>query len=380
MPSLIEPGSDRLADDGRSATFRLRAGATWSDGAPITAADLRRTADARFVAGVEDPGTDGVITVRFTQALPGWRRLWSGTDSVAAPGPNMWGGPFTLGSYTPGLEAVLLPRPGWWGGKGPFLDEVRLVLVPDSTVARELLAAGDLDVVMPPAATVRTDQLEAVPGLEVEGVQGGGWWVGLFLDADVGAEERQAVVETVDRQRFVSVLLEGEAVQLDGLAGAEDDTWASVDVGTSAGLQGGDTVTVSGAHEEPMTALLLRAMQKRARAAEGTLELRTSEADQVERWVAAGEYDAAVMMTWDPPEPCWSCRWSAVDSALAAAADGGSAQAAIQLEAAVRDQALALPLWRPRTVVAWRDGLNGVRPNGWALNAAWNAAHWWRSG
>lgn len=37
-----------------------------------------------------------------------------------------------------------------------------------------------------------------------------------------------------------------------------------------------------------------------------------------------------------------------------------------------------LPLWHPTTVVAWRDGLNGPRANGFALNGAWNAADWWR--
>src|SRR5205823_4152990 len=44
-PSLVAPGSDHLAADKRSASFRLRAGATWSDGTPITAEDLRRSAD-----------------------------------------------------------------------------------------------------------------------------------------------------------------------------------------------------------------------------------------------------------------------------------------------------------------------------------------------
>lgn len=379
IPSLAEPGSDRLATGATSATFRLRAGATWTDGTPITAADLRRTADARFVKAVDDPGPDGAVTVHFTQPLPGWRRLWSGTDSIAAPAPGVWGGPFSLKAHTPGLEAVLVRRAGWWGGRGPFLDELRLVLVPDAAVARELLAKGELDVVMPPAATMRTDQLESIPGVDVASVQAGGWWVGLTLHPRVGIEQRQAVLATVDRERFTKVLLAGEALRLDGLAGPEDATWATVAAG-DAGAMKGHTVTLTGQAEEPMTSLLLRAMQKRARAAGGTLDLRVAEADRVEGWLAAGEYDAAVAMAWDPPGVCWTCRWSAVDSTLAAAADAGDVQAAAQLEAAVRDQALALPLWRPRTVVAWRAGLSGVRPNGWALSGAWNAWQWWRPG
>ncbi|MGI8793169.1 MAG: hypothetical protein ACR2H3_08335, partial [Acidimicrobiales bacterium] len=76
-PSLVSPGSDVTASDNLSATFRLREGGVWSDGAPITADDLRRDFDTRAVAGVDGPDADETITVRFTSPLPGWRRLWS---------------------------------------------------------------------------------------------------------------------------------------------------------------------------------------------------------------------------------------------------------------------------------------------------------------
>ncbi|HZQ27715.1 MAG TPA: hypothetical protein VFA94_08450, partial [Acidimicrobiales bacterium] len=87
--ALVDPGSDHVAPDLRSATFKLRPRAVWSNGSPITADDLRRSADARFVAGVDGPAGDGTITVRFTQRLPGWRRLWSGTSSVSSPAPGV---------------------------------------------------------------------------------------------------------------------------------------------------------------------------------------------------------------------------------------------------------------------------------------------------
>jgi hypothetical protein len=86
-------------------------------------------------------------------------------------------------------------------------------------------------------------------------------------------------------------------------------------------------------------------------------------------------------MTVDGPDVCWLCRWGSVDEALARAADSGDRAAAAALEARVRDTGLVLPLWRPRTVVAWRESVvNGVRPNGYARNAAWNAAEWWHDG
>ena len=383
-PLLVKPGSDATAPDKMSATFALRDGAAWSDGSAITADDLRRSADVRFVAGVDGPSVDGTITVRFTQALPGWRRLWSGVDSVTAPKPGVWGGPFVVASVEPGLETVLHPNPNW-KGQGPFLDELRLVLVPEAIMARQLLARGQVDVVAPPADTQRTARLSRLENVTVHGtIADGGWWVGLFLHPErLGGEERAAVAATVDRTRFVSVLLEGEAVTLDGFGGVEDKTWAAAGwsgtTDATAVVRGlrGDTVDFVGQIEEPLTLLVHRSMQKRARDAGGRLELRAAEADRVERWLREGTYDAALTMTYDGPSICWRCRWDHVDQALAAAADAGDAGAVPALEAKLAGESLLVPLWRPRALVAWRDtAVAPLRANPFGLSAAWDAWRW----
>jgi hypothetical protein len=383
-PSLVAPGSDRTAPGARSASFRLRDGAAWSDGTPITADDLRRTADGRFVAGVDGPAADGTITLRLTSALPGWRRLWSGVDAVAAPRDGVWGGPFAVASVTAGLETVLRANPGWQGG-GPHLDEVRLVLVPDATTARQLLARGEVDVVAPPAETNRAAKLARIGGVAQRSAAApGGWWAGLLLNGDrLGADDRRAVVAAVDRQRFVSTLLDREATVLDGLAGAQDATWSRVTKGDTSALRG-DVVDVVAMVEEPMSILLHRSMQKAVRAAAGgsdtRLELRAAEADRVEGWVSRREYGAALVTAWDAPSPCWTCRWSSVDAGLARAADAGDAAAVTALEAKLRDDALVLPLWRPRAVVAWRTSVlaSPLRANPYGLSAAWDAWRWSR--
>jgi ABC-type transport system substrate-binding protein len=375
-PLLVEPGSDRSPPDRLTASFRLRRGAAWSDGTPMTADDLRRTADARFVAGVDGPAPDGTITVRFTQPLPGWRRLWSHTASIAPPREGAWGGPFVVASATSGLETVLQRNPAWVGG-GPFLDEVRLVLVPDSTTARQLLERDELDVVMPPAATVRTNQLES-NGSRVERARPGGWLVWMRLNRErLPGDVRRSLVQSVDREAFVETLLGPEALLLHGLAGPEDGTWAGRTAGDVTGMRG-KTIDLAGTLEEPMTYLLERSMQKRARTVGAQLELRTAEADRVERWVSEGTYDAAIVMDIDGPDICWRCRWESVDAGLAAAADAGDAAAVSALQAKLRDDDIVLPLWRPVPVVAWRGDLQGVRANGFALSGAWNAWEWWR--
>ena len=377
LPSLVQPGSDVSAADNRSARFRLRPRGRWSDGTPITAADLRRSADSRFVAGVDGPAADGTITVRFTQALPAWRRLWSGTDSVAAPAAGVWGGPFVVAGSTPGLETVLHRNDHWWGAPAPYLDEVRLTLVPDAVTARQLLARRDLDIVMPPAESARTTQLEGVAGVTVDGVNRGGWWVGMFLPADrLSAPQRQALARSVDRRRFVSVLLANEAFPLNGFASPEDATFARAAAGAGA-WKSGSTVTMVGEDEEPVTPQLQRVIQQSAAGDKATVELRNVDAGVAETWLADRKYDAFIVMAFDPPDPCWTCRWSDVDGRLASAADAGDRRAMTDLEAELRDQAVVVPLWRPRTVVAYRNGLQGVRANGYGLDAAWDAWEWW---
>lgn len=378
-PSLVMPQSDVTGPGATSATFRLRDGAVWSDGSPITVEDLRRTADPRFVAGV-DAGGNGSVTVRFHHPLPGWRRLWSGQDSIGPPADGVWGGPFRVSSVEAGLETVLARNERWWGS-GPFLDEVRLVLVPDATTARQLLARGELDVVMPPAGTVRTPQLESTPGVDIDRVERGGWSVVLLTNPEtMSVEKRRALMASLDRAAFVRTLLAGEATLLQGFGPSpEDGTWSSVVPGEVAPL-GAETVDLVAPVEEPMAGLAHRSMQKAVRAAtdgRATIELRAAEADRVERWVADRSYEAALVPWLDPLGGCWSCRWPDVGDA-AVAADTADPAAIAALQATLRDEARVLPLWRPATVVAWRDGLRGVVANGYAASAAWNAGEWWR--
>ena len=375
--SLVEPGSPREADDLRSVTFSLRGSARWSDGRPVSVEDLRRSADPRFVEAVEGQGRR--VTLRFNQRLPGWRRLWSSLDSVPAPGDGVWGGPFVVAGRTPGLETVLRPNPRWWGD-GPYLDEVRLVLVPDADIARRLFERGELDVLMPPAATVRTRELEAVRGARVDRAAEGGWWLGLRMRPNrLDLEERAALAGSIDRDEFVGTLLKREAAVLDTVdPGAEPGRgpWDGAGPGDPGPLAG-DTVDLVATEEEPMTGLLERAMQKRTRPVDAGLELRTAEAHVVEPWVAAGDYDAAVVPVFDPPDPCWTCRWGDVAGEGATRpADAGEPGAVAALQRHLRDQWLVLPLWRPVTVVAWRGKVRGVEANGYALSAAWNAATW----
>lgn len=338
VPSLVAPGSDVEAPDFSSVSFLLRPGARWSNGAPITADDLRRSADAAWVAGVDGPAPDGRITVRFTKATPRWRQLWSDTASVAPPAPGVWGGPFVVAGMTPGLETVLRRNDQWWGGPGPWLDEVRLVLVPEAVMARQLFERGDLDVLATPAYTNRRGQL----GAGALAGEAGGWDVRLVMNPKrLNDKQRSGLVAAADARLFTETLLKDEARVGVGVVQA---------VGADVGALKGKTVVLSAEVEEPMAFSFGRALQKRVKAAGGVVELRNAEAERVEGWVASGDYDAAVLMAWTAPDGCLACPEGPV----------------------------AASLWSPLPVVAVRPGVEGVDVNPWALTPAWDADGWWR--
>lgn len=364
-PSIVEPGTDHTTKGARSARFRLRSGAVWSDGSRISVRDLRRTMDTRFVTKVDAPRPNGDILVHFKQRLPGWRELWSGLDTIDPPAEGVFGGPYRLERVTPGLETVLVANPRYYAV--PEIGELRLVLVPQSEIAIRLMERGDLDVIAPPAFTDRTKRLERIKDARV--LRGeptrGGLSVSLVANPTrLSMTQRQSLFALTDPRRFADVVLHDEATY-DGPRG----TTASV-TPTSA------VPALSVPAESSTVTLYVHAMQRRGRKTNLTFELRQGEFDQILSAYANGDFDFAVHVQPSFPTRCWICEASAINAELAAAAQGGDRRAADRLARQLAEEALILPLWREVPVVAAREGLKGVEANGFGAGPAWNAADW----
>jgi len=366
-PRLVEPGTVVERADLREVSFRLRPGAMWSDGSAIDGSDLRRTANDRFVASV-DESEDGLITVRLTQPLPGWRRLWSGVDTVVPAEPHLFGGPFMVASETEGLETVLIPNDSWWGvaaGEGPWLDELRLVVVPDQTTLLQLFARGELDVIAPWAApglqTYVCDDVEGC-GQGVDG--GGGWHAMVFLDVDrLSRDARRSLLTGFDPDAFVGSLLKGESVArpFDGL---EERPVGSLD----------REVTLSVAEDVPMLGAMARAVQIQADDDGGVVpELRVGPSRLVAEWAADDDFEVLVAEAYLGPSPCWSCLFDEVLPGEAELADAGDTGPLFERLAV---DAVARPLWVSDRVAAWPPRVQGVEANGWSMFVTWNAWQW----
>jgi peptide/nickel transport system substrate-binding protein len=176
-----------VSPDGLTWTFHLRRGARFSDGHPITSADVLFSFavanDTLLHPSVQDliridgqplgvtaPDSMTVVVVApkphalLLSAVSSVRILprhvlepvWKAGGFASAYGVTtppeslVTSGPWRLEQYVPGEKTVLAPNPYWFGvdAKGtrlPYLDELVLVQVPDQSTAALKFKAGEID-------------------------------------------------------------------------------------------------------------------------------------------------------------------------------------------------------------------------------------------
>lgn len=185
--------------DRRALTFHLQEHATWSDGQPITAEDVRWTWQAQthpdiawdyaqskdhiLDVAVVDPKT---VRFRFDQAysmqlaeanegpiLPS--HVWNGLPFSEWRNQADWfrqhlvvSGPYTLASWTPMQSIELQRNPGYFDPESPATDSVRFQVIPDKAQQIQELTSGAVHFVehVPPAQArelERSDTVELLP-------------------------------------------------------------------------------------------------------------------------------------------------------------------------------------------------------------------------
>ena len=172
----------KVADDGMSVTLKLRQGTKFSDGSPITAADvawsLKRAATPDngiwgfLVSAITDVTAvdDGTITIKLNRPDPSIIPALSVFNTAimpqkqfeASPGTTdaekakafaehpVGSGPFMLASWERGSVMKLVKNPYYWdkGDDGqplPYLDGVTFEVIPDDATRILRLQSGELD-------------------------------------------------------------------------------------------------------------------------------------------------------------------------------------------------------------------------------------------
>jgi len=187
-PSLAESWS--ASEDGLSYEFVLRQGATFHNGDPVTAEDVKFSFD-RYrgtahdllkdrVASVETPGPRQVL-FKLRQPWPdfltfygsasgaGWIVPKAYVDKVGDEGfkkAPIGAGPYKFVSFTPGIELVFEAFDQYWR-KPPSVKRLVFKVIPDETTRLAALKRGEVDI----AYSIRgelAEELQRTPGLTLK--------------------------------------------------------------------------------------------------------------------------------------------------------------------------------------------------------------------
>lgn len=155
-PPKLEPGivvAWSASADGRELRWTLSGDHRWSDGAPITAADVvegwkRRSKPDEGPYRPTGVVADDATHVRWTFAEPGpalERHLGAAKLGVARGDPGAAGAP-TAGPWRIVDDETLEPSPGW-PGPAPAVHRIRAVRLATAEDQVRALEAGEVDVV-----------------------------------------------------------------------------------------------------------------------------------------------------------------------------------------------------------------------------------------
>jgi peptide/nickel transport system substrate-binding protein len=282
-PSLAEKWV--ASPDGRTLTLTLRDGVTFSDGVPLTSADVVFTFRALYDPAVGSPLKTGVMVQGkpLQVSAPDPRTVVIALPAPFAPGIGLldnvpiypkhqlqavldartfataWGpatrpgtmaglGPFVIGEYVSGQRMTFTRNPHYWqkdaaGTQLPYLDSIVMEFLASQDAEMLRLQAGTIDLIT--IAEVRQEDIAALRRLRDQGaVQLADVGIGvdpnaLWFNLTPGAaaqkakpylgrtEFRQAIAHAVDRDAIVNTVYLGAAVPVHGPVTPGNRTWYS---------------------------------------------------------------------------------------------------------------------------------------------------------
>ncbi|SDS71274.1 ABC transporter substrate-binding protein [Microlunatus soli] len=224
----------KQSDDKLSWTFTLRDGVKFSNGQPMTSADVKFSlaqaskSDAPFsfinsvIASVTTPDDHTVVvkTKKPWSPLPSDMALYAnsivpkdyaGMSQDEFAKKPIGTGPFSFDHWTKGQQIKLVKNPNYWKPGRPYLDSVTFNVVGDSNTRATQVQSGQIQINEGPAySTIKG--LENQSGVKVGKFESS--WVSYltmnnehkpFDDPNV----RKAIAQAVDRQALIKTVLFG---------------------------------------------------------------------------------------------------------------------------------------------------------------------------
>jgi len=238
-----------------SLTFKLRKDATFHDGAPLTAADVKWSFDRSIgVGGVPKSQMEAASITKQEQfvvvdehtfrldmakhdklavicmGIPTVILFHADAVKAHATAADPWGlewtrnntaggGAYKLDRFTPGTEISMLRNPAWRGGKQPKIERVIWRTVPSAGTRRALLERGDVDLSYDPSPQDAAEMARN-PALRVIGtpMESTVQYLGLNVTMKPfdNPKVRQAIAYAIPYQKIIDVALYGRGKPLFG--------------------------------------------------------------------------------------------------------------------------------------------------------------------
>jgi peptide/nickel transport system substrate-binding protein len=230
--------------DSLSITFELRDDVRWSDGAPVTARDVRFTWELETDTLVAWPSRslkqrirdvevvdDRTVTFHFTERYP--YQLMDANDGVILPSHLLAGvprdqlrthefgrrpvgdGPYRLARWEPGQYIELEANDDYYEGS-PVVDRVVFKFVADMVTLMTQLKKGEIDLLESVPYDQQRELLEGYPDIEIyrypsRRIDFISW--NLTRELFSGADVRRALTMAINRQELIETVWGGNAVE-----------------------------------------------------------------------------------------------------------------------------------------------------------------------
>jgi len=264
VPDLAESWS--LTEDGKALIFKLRANAVFSDGSPVTAADVKWSLDRAVSLGgfpavqmkagslekaeqfvVVDEGTFRIDLIRKSKltipdlAVPVPMIINSKVAMKNATADDPWAteylhrnpagsGAFTISRWDPGQQIVYERNDKWTSGKLPGVQRVIVREVPSQATSRALVERGDVQLAFG-IPDKDASELASKPGVKVVStpIENCLYCVGLNVNFEPlkDVKVRQAIAYAVPYADIFKVAAYGKGAPMWGGASAKpaDTSW-----------------------------------------------------------------------------------------------------------------------------------------------------------
>ncbi|MCW2955815.1 MAG: extracellular solute-binding protein family 5, partial [Thermoleophilia bacterium] len=247
VPTLANGGVRELPGGGMDIRFAIEPAAVWSDGVPITCADLQFTArtlqDPRWKIGsrigwqlverVEcaDPRSVRIVLrehhapylvnllntaplPRHTLARADFDTVWNNRITVSS-------GPYVFAGWERGDRLTLTRNRRWWraGPEGkPYIDRIVTRFAPDASTMKLDLRMEDADLIGLAPDTNLPAELASIPTASFDVRPGAGWENLTFNTGRFPFDDprvRRAAAYAIDRDVLDDVVLRGQVPRLD---------------------------------------------------------------------------------------------------------------------------------------------------------------------